>query len=260
MDKKQRQAVYEEQRLNNKVKSIVINNVISKYTTRHTWVHDFSPKNSYDHFIWLKFFEPNWWESDNRLKYIRTTHEEQPLEKANKEIHKLNIHQWFFIYKCNPFRGPIRGDVLNEIHENMYRENIVSCQNSICYAFQTEHKFEQTLMNIMESNPNIIFLSYQCPQRIRNKPLLETATITSSKNLNKTRSPFGNDYCINYPFQNCKPLKLYLVDETYLESAMNEYGYELIFDTDYQDIVRSPDHSMVSLNKAVIYIPENETK
>tara|TARA_Y100000389_G_scaffold109789_2_gene106875 strand:- start:3370 stop:4143 length:774 start_codon:yes stop_codon:yes gene_type:complete len=256
MDKKQRETVYQEQQLNNKVRSIVINNVIGNYTTRHTWVHDFSPKNSYDHFIWLKFFEKKWWGSDNRLKYIRTTYEEQPLEKANKEIHKLNIHQWFFIYKCNPFKGPIRGDVLNEIHDNMYRDNIVSCQNSIGYAFHTENKFEQTLENIMESNPNLIFLSYHCPQRIKNKPLLETSTITLSNNIQKNISPFGNHYTVKYPFQNCTPTKLYLINELYLESAMNEYGYELIFDTDYQDIVQTPDHSMVSLNKAVIYMKE----
>lgn len=258
MDEKQRETVYQEQWFNKKVRSIVINNVISKYTTRHTWVHDFSPKNSYDHSIWLNLFQKNWWGSDNRLKYIRTTCEEQPLEKANKEIHKLNIHQSFFIYKCNPFKGPIRGDVLHEIHDNMYRNNIISCQNSIGYAFHTQKKFEQTLENMMESNPNLIFLSYQCPERIKNKPLLETSTISFSKNFPKSTTPFGNYYFINYPFQNCAPIKLYLVDEECLESTMNEYGYELIFDTDYQDIVRTPDHSMVSLNKAVIYL--NETK
>ena len=261
----------------NLIKNIVISKILQpRYITSETWIHDLSTTSLpfKEHIIWLNALKHKWWDSDNRVKYIKSNAPTpQGVEKIDNALSKLNVHQWFFVYNCNPFRNEISGDLLKTIKLEKYRSNIVTCFDLMNFAFKTENKFENVIYNILLSEPEIIFFIYKCPEKIinSNMPFMKRNSNTkrggSSRPQSKDKTLWGKTYLFtppksmgqSLPGETAITMELFLIDEQYLMDTLEDYNYEIIFDHNFEDIYRGREScTSDSFNKVVIYHLKND--
>lgn len=243
----------DERKLSNQAKRIVIQTVIAPFIDHNTWINDLANGKCNDFQKYVDVLTPVWHPQDNRIRYIGSDISFEGVKEGQRRIAQQRLGHWFKSFQCDLMGQviPSDGHLRQTLQLNKSRNNVVSVQNAIQYSFQSEETFQNMITNMLISEPNVIFLTYPDPEKIRSGQQFKTARISDVQIVDRF---FGSQYnycqsgtCVETPFQE------YLVDETILESVLSEQGYDLIFDRSHMDIVGTPADSAVSLYKSTVF-------